>query len=212
MKPCLKCNNNTNLTLHTVPSASPQTVSISVSHEQNNTIHLSWEPPPLDTHNGILQGYQVIHISSYDAISWVRSDVLKKIKCKYSKMLLFGLLKLHGSTRWLVLWDHFTIAATHFIIFYFTWLHLKEIHTAGLIFYLLLQVWCVESEEQQYQNWTVNSSQKKLDISALKPGKQYWITIAAVNGAGVGTPSDPHGFLISELNNTSSIISVMSPQ
>lgn len=69
MKPCLKCNNNTNLTLHTVPSASPQTVSISVSHEQNNTIHLSWEPPPLDTHNGILQGYQVIHISSYDAIS-----------------------------------------------------------------------------------------------------------------------------------------------
>lgn len=74
-----------------------------------------------------------------------------------------------------------------------------EIH----IFCLLLQVWCVESEEQQYQNWTVNSSQKKLDISALKPGKQYWITVAAVNGAGVGTPSDPHGFLISELDNTS---------
>ncbi|CAF98599.1 unnamed protein product, partial [Tetraodon nigroviridis] len=104
----------------TVPSASPQTVSISVSHEQNNTIHLSWEPPPLDTHNGILQGYQV---------------------------------------------------------------------------------WCVESEEQQYQNWTVNSSQKKLDIPALKPGKQYWITIAAVNGAGVGVPSDPHGFLINPQKN-----------
>lgn len=69
MKLCFKFNNNTNLTLHTVPSASPQTVSISVSHEQNNTIHLSWEPPPLDTQNGILQGYQVIHISSYDALS-----------------------------------------------------------------------------------------------------------------------------------------------
>lgn len=64
MNPYLKVKNNTKLTLHTVPSASPQTVSISVSRQQNNTIHLSWEPPPLDTHNGILQGYQVIHISS----------------------------------------------------------------------------------------------------------------------------------------------------
>ncbi|XP_056910938.1 roundabout homolog 2 isoform X3 [Takifugu flavidus] len=107
----------------TVPSASPQTVSISVSRQQNNTIHLSWEPPPLDTHNGILQGYQV---------------------------------------------------------------------------------WCVESEEERYQNWTVNSSQQKLDISALKPGKQYWITVAAVNGAGVGTPSDPHGFLINPQKTGSS--------
>lgn len=70
----------------------------------------------------------------------------------------------------------------------------------------------MESEEQQYQNWTVNSSQKKLDIPALKPGKQYWITIAAVNGAGVGVPSDPHGFLISELHNTSSIIPVTHTQ
>lgn len=59
----IQVKNNTRLTLHTVPSASPQTVSISVSHQQNNTIHLSWEPPPLDTHNGILQGYQVIDIS-----------------------------------------------------------------------------------------------------------------------------------------------------
>ncbi|XP_053187787.1 roundabout homolog 1 [Scomber japonicus] len=99
----------------TVPSASPQAVSITVSHEQNNTIHLSWEPPPHDTHNGIIQGYQV---------------------------------------------------------------------------------WCVESEEQQYQNWTVDSSQHILVISTLKSGKRYWITIAAVNGAGVGMLSDPHGFVI----------------
>ncbi|XP_039633880.1 roundabout homolog 1 isoform X3 [Perca fluviatilis] len=100
----------------TVPSASPLAVSITVSREQNNTIHLSWEPPPHETHNGIIQGYQV---------------------------------------------------------------------------------WCVESEEQQYQNWTVDSGQHKLDISALSPGKRYWITIAAVNGAGVGVLSDPHGFVIS---------------
>lgn len=44
----------------TVPSAPPQTVSITVSYEQNNTIHLSWEPPPHDTHNGIIQGYEVM--------------------------------------------------------------------------------------------------------------------------------------------------------
>nr|XP_046267177.1 roundabout homolog 1 isoform X2 [Scatophagus argus] len=99
----------------TVPSAPPLAVSITVSHEQNNTIHLSWEPPPHDTHNGIIQGYQV---------------------------------------------------------------------------------WCVESEEQQYQNWTVNSGQHNLDISTVKPGKQYWITLAAINGAGVGMLSDPHGFVI----------------
>eukprot|EP00064_Thunnus_orientalis_P001310 superscaffoldBa00000089_g1313 len=105
----------------TVPSASPQAVSITVSHEQNNTIHLSWEPPPYDTHNGIIQGYQV---------------------------------------------------------------------------------WCVETEEQQYQNWTVDSGHHNLDISALKPGKRYWITIAAVNGAGVGMLSDPHGFVINPQKGT----------
>lgn len=99
----------------TVPSASPLAVSITVNHEQNNTIHLSWEAPPHETHNGIIQGYQV---------------------------------------------------------------------------------WCVESEEQLYQNWTVDSGQHSLEISALKPGRRYWITIAAVNGAGVGTLSDPHGFVI----------------
>ncbi|XP_041865190.1 roundabout homolog 4 isoform X2 [Melanotaenia boesemani] len=99
----------------TVPSASPLAVTIRVNHEQNNTIHLSWEPPPHETHNGIIQGYQV---------------------------------------------------------------------------------WCVDSEQQQYQNWTVNSGQHNLDISTLKPGKQYWITMAAVNGAGVGMLSDPHGFVI----------------
>ncbi|XP_075876116.1 roundabout homolog 4 isoform X2 [Nelusetta ayraudi] len=99
----------------TVPSAPPQTVSVTISHEQNDTIRLSWEPPPHDAHNGIIQGYEV---------------------------------------------------------------------------------WCVESEEQQFQNWTVNSGQHSLDISALKQGRQYRITVAAVNGAGVGMLSDPHGFIL----------------
>ncbi|KAF3841522.1 hypothetical protein F7725_007384 [Dissostichus mawsoni] len=94
-----------------LPGASP--VSITVSHEQNNTIHVSWEPPPHETHNGIIQGYQV---------------------------------------------------------------------------------WCVESEEQQNQNWTVDSGHHTLEISTLKPGRRYWITIAAVNGAGVGMLRNPHGF------------------
>lgn len=99
----------------TVPSAYPLDVSVTVSHGQNNTVHLSWKPPPHETHNGIIQGYQV---------------------------------------------------------------------------------WCVESEEQQFQNWTVDSGHHNLNISTLKPGKRYWITIAAVNGAGVGMLSDPHGFVI----------------
>lgn len=63
------------------------------------------------------------------------------------------------------------------------------------------QVWCVEAEEQQVQNWTVNSGQHNLDISALKQGKQYWITVAAVNGAGVGMLSDPHGFIVSKFTS-----------
>ncbi|XP_051902192.1 roundabout homolog 1 isoform X2 [Hippocampus zosterae] len=99
----------------TVPSAAPLAVSITVYHDHNNSIHLNWEPPPSETHNGIIQGYRV---------------------------------------------------------------------------------WCVESYEQEYQNWTVDSSQHWLDIFALQPGKRYWITLAAVNGAGVGLPSDLHGFVI----------------
>ncbi|XP_061659521.1 roundabout homolog 1 isoform X2 [Syngnathoides biaculeatus] len=99
----------------TVPSAAPLAVSITVNHYHNNSIHLNWDPPPSETHNGIIQGYQV---------------------------------------------------------------------------------WCGESYEQQYQNWTVDSKQHWLNIFALQPGKRYWITLAAVNGAGVGVPSDPHGFVI----------------
>ncbi|XP_029029600.1 roundabout homolog 4 isoform X2 [Betta splendens] len=99
----------------TVPGAAPLAVSVAVSHEQNNTISLSWEPPPYRTHNGIIQGYQV---------------------------------------------------------------------------------WCVDTEEQQYQNWTVNSGQHSLEIFTLKPHRRYWLTVAAVNGAGVGALSDPYGFVL----------------
>lgn len=67
---------------------------------------------------------------------------------------------------------------------------------------LSTQVWCVQSEEQQYHNWTVNSGQHNLDVTALQPGTRYWITIAAVNGAGVGMLSDPQGFVISEQKET----------
>ncbi|KAJ0061724.1 hypothetical protein NL108_007079, partial [Boleophthalmus pectinirostris] len=99
----------------TVPSASPLDVSLTVNHEQNNTVSLSWTAPPHDTHNGIIQGYQV---------------------------------------------------------------------------------WCVDSEQQQYQNWTVDSSRHQLQISGLRAGTKYWVSIAAVNGAGVGVLSDPQGFVI----------------
>lgn len=51
-----------------MPSASPRAVSVTVNHEQNNTIHLSWEPPPPVTHNGILQGYQVITVGQHDTV------------------------------------------------------------------------------------------------------------------------------------------------
>ncbi|KAM8835506.1 roundabout homolog 4 isoform 1-T1 [Synchiropus picturatus] len=100
------------------PGSPPQAVSTSVSPEKNNSVHLDWQPPPPDFHNGIIQGYQV---------------------------------------------------------------------------------WCVEPEENQYQNWTVDSSRHGLDISGLQSGKHYWITVAAVNGAGVGMLSDPHGFIIDPL-------------
>ncbi|KAK7925473.1 hypothetical protein WMY93_007783 [Mugilogobius chulae] len=99
----------------TVPSASPLAVSLTVNHEQNNTVSLNWEAPPHETHNGIIQGYQV---------------------------------------------------------------------------------WCVDSEQQQFQNWTVDSSRHQLEITGLRAGRKYWVSIAAVNGAGVGTLSDPHAFVI----------------
>ncbi|XP_029957379.1 roundabout homolog 1 [Salarias fasciatus] len=99
----------------TVPSAAPLAVSVTVNHQLNNSIHLSWEPPPHDTHNGIIQGYQV---------------------------------------------------------------------------------WCVDSEQQLFQNWTVDSSRHVLEISSLAAGRRYWLSMAAVNGAGVGELSEPHGFVI----------------
>ncbi|KAJ7996920.1 hypothetical protein DPEC_G00223500 [Dallia pectoralis] len=99
----------------TVPSAPPQTVSITMIRDHNDTVHMTWEPPPYDTHNGIIQGYQV---------------------------------------------------------------------------------WCVQSEKQQHLNWTVNSGTHSLEITALDPGKQYWIRVAAVNRAGIGVQSNPYRLVI----------------
>lgn len=101
----------------TVPGASPLAVSLTVNPEQNNTVDLSWEPPPHDTHNGIIQGYQV---------------------------------------------------------------------------------WCVDSQQQLFLNWTVDSARHRLQIPGLSAGQRYWVSVAALNGAGVGKLSDPHGFVIGE--------------
>ncbi|XP_016402945.1 roundabout homolog 4-like, partial [Sinocyclocheilus rhinocerous] len=97
------------------PSVPPQDVSITMPTDRNDTVHLSWEPPPHDAHNGIIQGYQV---------------------------------------------------------------------------------WCVESEEQKTFNWTVDSGTHSIEISTLLPGKLFWVTVAAVNGAGVGVQSNPYKLLI----------------
>lgn len=51
-----------------VPSAPPQDVSITMPAEHNDTAHLSWEPPPHEAHNGIIQGYQVMHIDTHTHI------------------------------------------------------------------------------------------------------------------------------------------------
>ncbi|MCI4388283.1 hypothetical protein PGIGA_G00083880 [Pangasianodon gigas] len=99
----------------TVPSAPPQDVSITMPAEHNDTAQLSWEPPPHEAHNGIIQGYQV---------------------------------------------------------------------------------WCVQEEEQQYLNWTVDSGTHTLEIRPLQPGRVYWLRVAAVNGAGVGAQTNPYRLLI----------------
>ncbi|KFP81721.1 Roundabout 4, partial [Acanthisitta chloris] len=42
-----------------VPSAAPQHVSVGQAETGNGTVVVSWEPPPPEAHNGIIQGYQV---------------------------------------------------------------------------------------------------------------------------------------------------------
>ncbi|CAL8305388.1 unnamed protein product [Gadus morhua 'NCC'] len=95
------------------PGEPPLAVSIAVHPELNHTVHLTWEPPPVQAHNGVIQGYQV---------------------------------------------------------------------------------WCVEQQEKQYQNWTVDRGHHRLEISALTPDRRYSVTVAAVNGAGVGTRSKALSF------------------
>ena len=53
-------------------------------------------------------------------------------------------------------------------------------------------------EEQQYLNWTVDSGTHSLEINPLYPDKEYWVQVAAVNGAGVGVQSDPHRLVIGQ--------------
>ncbi|NWV07217.1 ROBO4 protein, partial [Ptilonorhynchus violaceus] len=42
-----------------VPSAAPQRVTVGQAETGNGTVVVSWEPPPPEAHNGIIQGYQV---------------------------------------------------------------------------------------------------------------------------------------------------------
>ncbi|XP_026856557.2 roundabout homolog 1 isoform X1 [Electrophorus electricus] len=58
------------------------------------------------------------------------------------------------------------------------------------------QVWCMQEEEQQSLNWTVNSGTHFLEISPLQTGRHYWLQVAAVNGAGVGAQSSPYKLLL----------------
>ncbi|KAM7083000.1 roundabout homolog 4 [Ciconia maguari] len=42
-----------------VPSAAPQHVTVGQAEKGNGTVVVSWEPPPPEAHNGIIQGYKV---------------------------------------------------------------------------------------------------------------------------------------------------------
>ncbi|KAM6400272.1 LOW QUALITY PROTEIN: roundabout homolog 4 [Rhynochetos jubatus] len=42
-----------------VPSAAPQHVTVGQAEMGNGTVVISWEPPPPEAHNGIIQGYKV---------------------------------------------------------------------------------------------------------------------------------------------------------
>ncbi|XP_068274213.1 roundabout homolog 4 isoform X2 [Nyctibius grandis] len=42
-----------------VPSAAPQRVTVGHTEKGNGTVVVSWEPPPPEAHNGIIQGYKV---------------------------------------------------------------------------------------------------------------------------------------------------------
>lgn len=66
----------------------------------------------------------------------------------------------------------------------------------GSTFFLWFQVWCVQEEEQQYLNWTVDSGTHTLEVRPLQPGRVYWLRVAAVNGAGVGAQTNPYKLLI----------------
>lgn len=57
----------------------------------------------------------------------------------------------------------------------------------------------MDSEEQTSFNWTVDSGTHSIEIFTLLPSRLYWVTVAAVNGAGVGVQSDPYKLLIGTL-------------
>ncbi|XP_069737928.1 roundabout homolog 4 isoform X2 [Phaenicophaeus curvirostris] len=46
-----------------VPSAAPQHITVSQAGTGNSTMVVSWEPPPPEAHNGIIQGYKIWSMS-----------------------------------------------------------------------------------------------------------------------------------------------------
>lgn len=62
----------------------------------------------------------------------------------------------------------------------------------------LCQVWCVQPDSQQSLNWTVGGGTHSLQIDGLDLGRQYWVTMAAANGAGVGVQSNPHRLILGQ--------------
>lgn len=70
----------------------------------------------------------------------------------------------------------------------------------------------MDSEEQTSFNWTVDSGTHSIEIFTLLPSRLYWVTVAAVNGAGVGVQSDPYKLLIGTLKKTNNHFKVYSAQ
>uniref|UniRef100_H3AZJ1 Roundabout guidance receptor 4 n=1 Tax=Latimeria chalumnae TaxID=7897 RepID=H3AZJ1_LATCH len=53
------------------------------------------------------------------------------------------------------------------------------------------QVWCMSNKTQHRSDWMVNGGTHSLEIPALISGIEYWVQVAAINGAGVGVQSNP---------------------
>ena len=53
-------------------------------------------------------------------------------------------------------------------------------------------------QAEQVLNWTVDGGQHSLDLPGLQGGLQYLVSLAALNGAGVGLSTEPYRLNIGE--------------